>query len=69
MRARRYVGAVHTAGVAVRLLTWEEHPELARLGPAAEDVWPEYNLHGDVFDERWGALPEELPESRTRGHR
>jgi GNAT superfamily N-acetyltransferase len=48
--------------VAVRLLTWEERPELARLGPAAEDVWPEYNLHGDVFDEWWAPLLEELPE-------
>jgi hypothetical protein len=48
--------------VAVRLLTWEERPELASLGPAAEDVWPEYNLHGDVFDEWWTPLLEELPE-------
>jgi hypothetical protein len=48
--------------VAVRLLTWAERPELARLGPAAEDVWPEYNLYGDVFDEWWAPLLEELPE-------
>jgi GNAT superfamily N-acetyltransferase len=48
--------------VAVRLLTWAERPELARMGPAAEDVWPEYNLHGDVFDVWWAPLLEELPE-------
>lgn len=48
--------------MAVRLLTWAQRPELARLGPAAEDVWPEYNLHGDVFDEWWTPLLEELPE-------
>ena len=44
------------------MLTWEERSELARLGPAAEDVWPEYNLHGDVFVEWWTPLLEELPD-------
>lgn len=48
--------------MAVRWITWEERPELSTLGPAAEDVWPEYNLHGDVFDEWWTPLLEELPE-------
>jgi hypothetical protein len=48
--------------VAVRLFTWDERPELAALGPAAEEVWPEYNLQGDVFDEWWTPLLEELPE-------
>lgn len=53
---------MQTARVAVRLITWAERPELARMGPAAEDVWPEYNLHGDVLDECWAPLLEELPE-------
>jgi hypothetical protein len=46
----------------MRLLTWAERPDLAERGPASADVWPEYNLHGDVFDEWWTPLLEELPE-------
>jgi len=48
--------------VSVRLLTWAERPDLAERGPASEAVWPEYNRHGDVFDEWWTPLLEELPE-------
>jgi len=48
--------------VTVRLVTWEERPELRKLGHAAEDVWPAYNLHGDVVGEWWAPLLEELPE-------
>jgi hypothetical protein len=46
----------------MRLVTWAERPDLADRGPASADVWPEYNLHGDVFDEYWAAALEELPE-------
>jgi GNAT superfamily N-acetyltransferase len=48
--------------VTVQLLTWAERPDLAERGVASEDVWPEYNLHGDVFDESWTSLLEQLPE-------
>jgi len=48
--------------MTVRLLTWAERPDLAERGPPSNAVWPEYNLHGDVFDEWWGRLLEELPE-------
>jgi hypothetical protein len=48
--------------VAVRLVTWKERPGLRKLGHAAEDVWPAYNLHGDVVGEWWAPLLEELPE-------
>lgn len=48
--------------VTVRLLTWVERPDLAERGPASELVWPEYNLHGDVFADWWTPLLEELPE-------
>jgi GNAT superfamily N-acetyltransferase len=48
--------------VAVRLLTWAERPDLADRGPASATVWPEYNLHGDVFDDWWEPLLDELPE-------
>src|SRR5687767_3450701 len=45
-----------------RLVTHAERPELRHLAPAAEEVWPDYNLHGDVMNEWWGALLEELAE-------
>jgi GNAT superfamily N-acetyltransferase len=48
--------------VTVRLLTWAERPDLAERGPASELVWPEYNLHGDVFADWWAPLLEELPD-------
>jgi GNAT superfamily N-acetyltransferase len=48
--------------MTLRLLTWAERPDLAERGPPAEAVWPEYNLHGDVFDDWWMRLLEELPE-------
>lgn len=31
-------------------------------GIPSASVWPEYNLHGDVLNEWWGRLDEELPE-------
>jgi GNAT superfamily N-acetyltransferase len=43
-------------------MTWAERPDLAERGPPSEAVWPEYNLHGDVFDDWWTPLLEELPE-------
>jgi hypothetical protein len=50
------------ARVGVRLVTWEERPELRELGPDHLAIWPEYNLHGDVMNEWWGGLLDELPE-------
>jgi GNAT superfamily N-acetyltransferase len=48
--------------VSVRVVTWAERPELADLGPPSASIWPQYNLHGDVFNEWWLPLLEELPE-------
>jgi hypothetical protein len=48
--------------MAVRLLTWAERPDLRERGPDSAAVWPEYNLHGDVFDDWWEPLLDELPE-------
>jgi hypothetical protein len=48
--------------VSVRLFTWAERPDLADRGPRSADVWPEYNTHGDVFDEYWDTLLDELPQ-------
>ena len=48
--------------MTVRVVTWAERPDLAERGPASEDVWPEYNRHGDVVEDWWTPLLEELPE-------
>jgi hypothetical protein len=48
--------------MSVRLFTWAERPDLVERGPSSLDVWPEYNTHGDVFDEYWDPLLDELPE-------
>jgi len=48
--------------VTVRVLTWAERPDLVERGPRSEEVWPEYNRHGDVFEDWWTPLLDELPE-------
>ena len=55
-------GACRLLCVTVCLLTWAERPDLAERGPASAAIWPEYNLHGDAFDDWWGPLLDELPE-------
>ena len=45
--------AVHTAA---------ERPDLWERGIGSDQVWPEYNLHGDVLNRWWHLLDEELPE-------
>ena len=42
--------------------TAAERPDLWERGIESADVWPEYNLHGDVLNQWWGLLDEELPE-------
>ena len=42
--------------------TAAERPDLWERGIASASVWPEYNLHGDVLNQWWGLLDEELPE-------
>jgi len=48
--------------VTVCSLTWAERPDLGERGPDSRLIWPEYNLHGDAFDDLWEPLLEELPE-------
>jgi hypothetical protein len=45
--------AMHTAAA---------RPDLWERGLDSASVWPEYNLHGDVLNQWWGHLDEELPE-------
>ena len=42
------------------LHTATERPDLWERGIDSEDVWPEYNLHGDVLNAYWGRLAPEL---------
>ena len=44
---------VHTAA---------DRPDLWERGLDSASVWPEYNLHGDVLNQWWGHLDEELPD-------
>ena len=44
------------------LYTAAERPDLWERGIDSADVWPEYNLHGDVLNRWWGHLDEELAD-------
>lgn len=45
----------HVARLAAH--TWSQRPDLAERAEALEhEVWPEYNLHGDVMGAHWGGL-------------
>jgi GNAT superfamily N-acetyltransferase len=40
-----------------------ERPDLSdRAREATQDVWPEYNRHGDVLNEYWGDLDDVFPD-------
>jgi GNAT superfamily N-acetyltransferase len=49
----------------LELHTYAERPDLADVGIASADVWPEYNLHGEVVHAWWGSMCEELPEFQS----
>lgn len=48
--------------MSVTLHTAAERPDLWERGIDSADVWPEYNLHGDVLNRFWPHLDEELAE-------
>ena len=52
----------HPEVVPLEVYTFAERPDLAEVGVPSVDVWPEYNLHGDVVNPPWGPLCDELPE-------
>ena len=58
----------HVAGLAA--YTWSQRPDLAEGAETLEpEVWPEYNLHGDVVGAYWSRLREvffRLPVRRRR---
>ncbi len=39
-----------------------ERPDLWDRGIPSAEVWPEYNLHGDVLNRWWGSLDVDLPQ-------
>jgi GNAT superfamily N-acetyltransferase len=47
----------------VRWATREERPDIAGIPPA--DVWPEYNLHGDIIRALWPRLDETVPQFQS----
>src|SRR5215470_13899572 len=46
----------------IQMYTAAERPDLWARGIASSDVWPEYNLHGDVASKWWQTLEDELPD-------
>lgn len=44
------------------IYSYAERPELDDLAIPSLDVWPEYNLHGDIVNAHWGALWDDFPE-------
>lgn len=39
-----------------------ERPDLEEVTVPARDIWPEYNMHGDVVNPNWAALWDDLTE-------
>ncbi len=53
-------GLGQTSPVAVR---YSERPELwERIVDLSAQIWPEYNLHGEVLNFYWGQLYEAFPD-------
>jgi hypothetical protein len=49
--------------MSIEVVRYSERPELwEQLDGLSDEVWPEYNLHGDVLNPYWGRLYEEFPQ-------
>lgn len=48
----------------VTIATFEQRPDLASRGIPSSEIWPEYNLHGDVLDVLWPRLEADLPHTQ-----
>ena len=46
----------------ITMRTAAERPDLWERGLGPDSVWPEYNTHGDVLNQWWPNLDEELPD-------
>lgn len=47
----------------MRWVSWEEEADTAGVPPS--DVWPEYNLHGDVVGALWARLFDAVPQCQS----
>jgi hypothetical protein len=57
------VGAASIGGMGVQVIRYSERPELwERITDLSAEVWPEYNMHGDVLSRYWPELYEQFPE-------
>ncbi len=46
----------------LQMHTAAARPDLWERGIPSSSVWPEYNMHGDVLNQWWGLLDEELAD-------
>jgi hypothetical protein len=47
--------------VGTHIVTVADRPELVDEGIPSSEVWPEYNLHGEVTDRLWPRLYDDFP--------
>ncbi|HME63674.1 MAG TPA: hypothetical protein VKG61_02120 [Streptosporangiaceae bacterium] len=53
----------------VEVVRYSERPELwESIGDLSEEVWPEYNLHGETLNYYWGQLYEVFPAGVATVH-
>ena len=46
-----------------QVIRYSERPELwDSVSDLSEEVWPEYNLHGDILNQYWEDLYDVFPE-------
>jgi hypothetical protein len=49
--------------VSVQVVRYSQRPQLwERITGLSDEVWPEYNLHGDVLNTYWSRLYEQFPD-------
>ena len=49
--------------MSLETVLYSQRPELRdRSDDAFDDVWPEYNMHGDVMNEYWGSLYDDFSD-------
>ena len=47
----------------IELIRYSERPEMwTRTFDISDEVWPEYNKHGDVLNQYWNSLFDEFPD-------
>src|SRR5947209_6343484 len=58
----RQIGGRDTGGVEPQVVRYSERPELwDAIEDLSDEVWPEYNQHGDTLNHYWGQLYDVFP--------